>query len=161
MTQIRSACKTDLPELIKIGRQIHGQTRFHRFDYDPKRVEDNLKRLIGPGQARGTHCMFIAEDEQGISGVLAGVVERHLFSDQPVANVMLYYCFPDRRGNGAGLRLLLAYRRWAMNREVFEIGVSVTSGIELQRTARFLQRLGFESVGGNFVVPGSMAGAWM
>jgi hypothetical protein len=53
---------------------------------------------------------------------------------------------------GAGLRLLTAFRGWAENRRVFELSVGINSGANLDKTDRFLTRLGFKHTGGNYVM---------
>ncbi|MDO8300473.1 GNAT family N-acetyltransferase [Lacisediminimonas sp.] len=150
--KIRYANTNDVPTLAILGRRIHAETRFAAFDYSTLRVTENLYDIIELGQnERGTNCLLIAEDERGsIAGVLIGVIERHLFSDLPVASVMVYYVFPEKRMSGAGFKLISAFRRWAENRSAFEICVGINSATQLERSDRLLTRIGFERTGGNY-----------
>ena len=54
--------------------------------------------------------------------------------------------------SGAALRLLMAFRKWAENRGVFELSAGVNSGAHIERTDRFLRRLGFVQTGGNYAL---------
>lgn len=152
MSYVRLATHSDVTMLVELGRRVHAGTRFAAYDYNDLRVAANMTTLIEIGQEQdGTHAVFIAEDRRDSPvGVLLGAVERPIFSDLPVANVLVYYVFPEKRMTGAGFRLLTAFRRWAENRSAFEICVSINSGADLPRTERFLTRLGFRQTGGNF-----------
>jgi L-amino acid N-acyltransferase YncA len=150
--RIRFATVEDVPIIVELGRSYHEATHFRSFDYQPDKVMENMRALI-EGK-RGTHCFFVAEDTPGqLIGGLIGCVENHLFSDQPVASILFYYVHPERRMNGAGMRLLAAFRRWAENRDALELCVGVNSGIQLKRVDRFLMRMGFRLTGGNYALP--------
>lgn len=47
---------------------------------------------------------------------------------------------------------LMAFRKWAENRGVFELCAGVNSGAHIERTDRFLRRLGFVQTGGNYAL---------
>lgn len=149
---IRPATLEDIPALVELGRRFHTLTRFRIYDFNAERVAGQLRALVE--NARGTHCFFVAEDGQGVPvGALIGCIERHFFSDLPVASVVQFVVLPERRMSGAGLRLLTAFRKWAENRNAFEINAGVNSGTDLARMDRFLKRLGFRLTGGNYSLP--------
>ena len=54
------------------------------------------------------------------------------------------------RGGEAAIRLLKGYLRWAALRKAQDVQVHVTSGIDLNRTHRFMQKAGFVPIGGNY-----------
>ena len=150
--KIRFATLEDIPACVEGGRRMHALTRFSAYDYDAERMARQLRAVIETGQnAHKTHCFFVAEDHTGdIVGALIGCVEQHFFSDLLVASVIHYDVLPERRMSGAGLKLLIAFRKWAQNRGVFELSVGVNSGVELAKMDRFLRRLGFQQTGGNY-----------
>ena len=59
-------------------------------------------------------------------------------------------CRKTLLGGRVAVKLLDAYRRWAINRKVAEIQFHVTSGINITATDRFLKRAGFRQSGGNY-----------
>ena len=150
--KVRLATLADVPTLTILGQRVHAETRFAAYDYDAVRVADNLAGIIELGQnTNGTHCLLLAEDGRSeVAGVLIGLIERHLFSDLAVANVLVYYVFPDKRMSGAGFRLITAFRKWAENRSAFEICIGINSAAHVHRTDRFLTRIGFQRTGGNY-----------
>lgn len=152
--KIRFATLADVPVFVELGRSFHSMTRFASYDYKPERVAQQLRAVIETGQNRnGAHCFFVAEDSQGQPvGGLIGCVERHFFSEQPVASVIHYDVLPEKRMSGAGLRLLMAFKKWAENRGAVEISAGVNSGANLDRMDRFLRKLGFRQTGGNYAL---------
>ncbi len=150
--KIRFATLEDVPAVVEAGREFHAMTRFAAYEYNVERLSENLRGVISAGQNKnGTHCFFVAEDDQGkFCGGLIGCAERHFFSHQLVASVIHYDVLPDKRMSGAGLKLLTAFRKWAENRGAFELSVGVNSGIDMDKMDRFFKRLGFEQTGGNY-----------
>ncbi|MBI5790272.1 MAG: hypothetical protein HZA63_02230 [Rhodocyclales bacterium] len=147
--KIRFAKLEDVPALVELGRRIHAVTRFSQFEFNPDRVAGNLAALIQ--DTRGMYCFFVAEDSTGLPvGGLVGCVERHVFSDQLVATLIHYDVLPEKRMGGAALRLMIAFRKWAENRGVFELNAGISSGVELKKMDRFLRKLGFRFIGGNY-----------
>jgi len=150
--KIRFATIEDVPGFVEMSRKFHAMTRFAAYNYSAERVAQQLRATIETGQNRnGTHCFFVAEDSQGEPiGGLIGCVEKHFFSEQLVASVIHYDVLPEKRMGGAGLRLLMAFRKWAENRGAFELNAGVNSGTDLDRMDRFLRKLGFQQTGGNY-----------
>jgi len=150
--KIRFATLEDVPVFVDMGRKFHSLTRFGVYDYNAERVAQQLSAAIETGQNRnGTHCFFVAEDSQGQPvGGLIGCMEQHFFSEQMVASVIHYDVLPEKRMGGAGLRLLMAFRKWAENRGAVELNAGVNSGTDLDKMDRFLRKLGFKQTGGNY-----------
>lgn len=149
--KIRFATLEDIPALVELGRRFHGLTRFRAYHFNAPRLTEQLTVLVRSQQ--GSHCFFVAEDSAGLPvGALIGCIERHMFSDQPIASIVQFVALPERRLGGAGLRLLTAFRRWAENRGAFELCAGVNSGVELAKMDRMLKRLGFRQTGGNYAL---------
>lgn len=148
---IRFATLDDVQAFVDMGRRFHSLTRFRIYDYKPEMVRQQLTALIG--HKAGTHCFLVAvsADQQPVGG-LVGCIESHLFSDQPVATLIHYDVLPEHRLSGAAVRLLTAFRKWAENREAFELCVGVNSGVDLEKMDRFFRKLGFEVTGGNYAL---------
>lgn len=147
---IRFATLEDIPALVEGGRRMHHHTRFRSFVYDPSRVAATFTQLIERGQ--GKYVVMVAEDTQhSVVGVLAAVLEQHIFSDQLVASVMHYDVLPEKRMGGHGVRLLRAFEQWCANRKVAEINLGVNSLTEMDRVGQFVRKMGYVKVGENFV----------
>lgn len=151
---IRFATLADVPACVEFGYRIQRSTHLSRFPYKHAVVEKNLRSLIITGQQhRRSHCLLLAEDAEGmVVGGLIGCVESHLFSDRPIANLVAYGVVPAHRMTGAAVRLLKVFVEWAKRRGVDEVNVGVNSGIDLDRTDRFMKKMGFAKTGGNYAM---------
>jgi GNAT superfamily N-acetyltransferase len=149
--KIRPAAPGDLNAMVDVVRRIQDSTRLRQIGFSAERTFINLKAVVE--DARGIYCLMVAEDATGqIVGGLLGVMERHFFSDRFVATLIGFGVLPERRASGAGHRLLTVFRRWAERRGAVELNAGINSGTGLERSDRYLRRLGFARVGGNYVL---------
>jgi GNAT superfamily N-acetyltransferase len=147
---IRHATLQDLDGLTELGRRMHALTRFKHLEFSAQRLKASLAELISHG--RGKAVVLAAEDAGGrVVGVLIGVLERHIFSDQLMASIMHFDVLPECRMGGYGVRLLRAFELWAANRKVVEVSFGVNSGEHLETVGRFARRMGYGTVGENYV----------
>lgn len=151
---IRFATIEDIPALVEVGQKFHELTRFKTMEYNATRVAQQVSAVIHVGQqGRGSHCFFVAENKEGaIVGVLLGCLEQHFFSDSLIASLIHYDVLPGWRMSGAALRLMSAFRTWAENRGAVELSAGVNSGTHIDKTDRFLRRMGFAQTGGNYAL---------
>jgi L-amino acid N-acyltransferase YncA len=147
---IRFATVQDIPALVALGQRIHGITRFQTLAYDEARVAQTLHAALTQRKDRYVCFVAVAADGQ-VVGLLLGVLERHIFTHQFTASVMVYAVLPERRTGGHGLRLMKAFEQWARNRQVAEIAFGINSGAEHDAVAAFARKLGFVGVGENLV----------
>ena len=63
---------------------------------------------------------------------------------------MFLFVDPTERGGLTAVKLVLAFRKWALNREAVELYIGVAGGVLMERTGQFLQRLGLRPTGGNY-----------
>ena len=149
--KVRFATVDDLPALIDLGRRIHAESRFRGFSYDPSKLLQTGQRVLN--STTGTHCCFVAEASTGkLAGVFVGCVEEYFFSRDRIANSILIFVDPAYRGGAAALKLIHAFRTWALNRQAIEVSISIASGVTIDRTDRFLKRIGLKLTGGNYAL---------
>lgn len=149
--EIRFANISDIPGFVEAGRRVHQLTRFKANGYDETRVGNSLRAIIE--NPTGAHCFIVAVDTSGCPvGWIIGCIEQHFFSSQLIASIINIGVLPERRMSGAGVRLLSAFRKWATNRGAVELMAGVNSGIDQKRQDRFLRRIGFDLVGGNYAM---------
>lgn len=152
--KIRFAELHDIPACIELGRQLHQLTRFSNYDFQPDRIAIQLQSLIEVGQnQKRSHCLLLAENSGALlTGCLMACIERHFFSDQPVASIITFGVLPQNRMGGSAIKLLEVFKQWAINRGAFEINAGVNSGLQINKTDRLMKRLGFEVTGGNYAL---------
>lgn len=146
---IRFATMTDIPAFVEIGRVYHQESRFKSYGYNEEKLTGNLKKLVE--NKSGSHCFFVADDKNGKPyALLIGCIESYFFSDEPVAQSILFWVHPEHRGGSAAVKLVQAFRKWALNRNAFEVAIGVNSAVSIDRADQFFRKLGFQITGGNY-----------
>lgn len=148
MAKIRFASKNDIPELVKLGKEIYLESQQKDLGFDEARLRNQIEACLRPESKN--YCLFVAEREGRIIGVFWGHIDQHFFSKALVATEYMFYVKPDFRGTSVALRLMHAYKTWAENRNAQEIMICMTIGVEPEKFDRFIKKLGFQYVGGNY-----------
>lgn len=147
---IRFATPADIPDLAELGRRMQALSRFRTFDFDKARVKASLALALGEKAER--YVILVATDSgQRVVGALMATLERHIFSQQLVASVMMFLVLPEARMGGHAVRLLKALEQWSRNREVAEVNLGINSLDAMDSVGRFVRKMGFAKVGENFV----------
>jgi len=147
--RIRPASPADIAQLVPLLLAMRDETRYAGLEVAPERLARNLATQFERMDA--SQCCFVAEGaESRIVGVLAGSLQQFLFEEFVSATEGLFYVHPSARGTTAAVKLLYAFREWAIERGVREVLVSVRSGKDISRTDRLMKRLGFNLIGGNY-----------
>ncbi len=146
---IRFATPADIPGLTELGRRMQAISRFRTFDFDEARVKASLALALGEKAER--YVILVATDSQQRSvGALMATLERHIFSQQPVASVMMFLVLPEARMGGHAVRLLKALEQWCKNRGIKEINFGINSGEAFAAVGGFAERMGYRMVGANY-----------
>jgi GNAT superfamily N-acetyltransferase len=146
---IRFATAEDIPTLVDIGRVYQQESRFKRYRYNPEKLRLNLENLVA--NTSGSHCFFVADNaKREPYALLIGCIETYFFSDEPVAQSILFWVHPEHRGGSAAVKLMQAFRKWAMNRNAFEVAIGVNSAVHIDKADQFFRKLGFQITGGNY-----------
>lgn len=149
---IRMARLEDIPALVEGGRRMHALTRFKHFDYLPEKVARSFEAIILQGQNK--YVFMVAEGNGGrLAGALIGVREMHLFANQIAASIVHIAVLPETRMGGYGLKLLLAFERWAEASGAAEICIGQNSAAGKEEVAlfhRLAMRRGYKAAGFNY-----------
>lgn len=147
---IRFATPADIPDLTELGRRMQAISRFRTFDFDEARVKASLALALGEKAER--YIILVATDsQQRVVGSLMATLERHIFSQQLVASVMMFLVLPEARMGGHAVRLLRALEQWCKNRKVVEINLGINSLTEMDSVGQFVRKMRYAKVGENFV----------
>lgn len=139
----------DLPTLVELGRLCHLESRFARLPYDCERVHQRFAQMIS--RPLSTTFFVKAQNTNGdIHGLMIGSIEEYFFCSERIASSIFLLVHPAHRGGLAAAKMVLAFRAWAQARVAAEVYVGVASGVTMQRTGRFLSKLGLELSGGNY-----------
>ncbi|MDO8777838.1 MAG: hypothetical protein Q7K57_55790 [Burkholderiaceae bacterium] len=149
--KIRLAQAQDLEAIVFLGEKMCAESRFRVFPMNLAKTRESVRKIISNPLAG---CILLAEHPRaGLVGMLAGYVVDYFFSDALVAQDSYFYVAPEHRGSAAALKLLIAFRRWAENRNASELCINMSVDIEPERFNRFMRHMNFQSCGSNFFLP--------
>ena len=95
--------------------------------------------------------VFVAESDGKLAGFIAGMVQKYFFSLKERVTDMGFYVKPEFRGSSAAIRLIQALEQWAIKREVNDLYIGQTTAVEIEKTQRLYEHLGYRTVGFNTV----------
>jgi hypothetical protein len=125
------------------------ESRFNGLPFDEDKVRLNLTRMTSLPRSDHFFCgAFNSADK--LTGYLVGSIESYFFCDHTVASSVFFFVEPADRGGFAALKLILAFKAWAKNRHASEMYIGIAGGVLMERTGKFLQRLGLRFTGGNY-----------
>ena len=142
---LRPIALRDLEGVSRLGAKMHAESVYSRFDYDENKFIKLLCRFIMNTE---DHFTCIGEINGEPVGVFLGSIGEHYFGKDKIASDTLWYVLPKHRGSIMGVRMLRAFETWARDRNVADITVGVSSGLNLNKTNNVLEKSGYEVVGG-------------
>ena len=145
---IRFATLADVPALVEGGSRMHALTRFRNQPFSAQKVAQAFTDLITQGQGKYAFLVATGSGEQ-VVGALVGVMEKQIFSECFTASVMHFDVLPEARMGGHGVRLLKAFEQWARNSGALEVVFGINSGVDTERLAQFVVKMGYEGIGTN------------
>lgn len=144
--------EADIEAIDGMAVEYHEESRYrhHLFDRDKRRHAMRKRVAANPGQ----YVFFLAELKDRPVGMLIASVGPYAFYEGMAAQTLIFYVRPallrSLIGGRIALKLLLAFRAWAMARKATALFVNGTNGVRMARADKFLRRLGFEQTGGNY-----------
>jgi len=134
---IRKAAAPDIPVILALGRMMHAESRYSKFNYDEAKYRQLVTHIVANGIA------LLAEQNGEIIGVFLGIVRPHFFGNDLQASDFIQYIAPEHRGGMAGIRLIKEYIKEARRMGAKDICIANSSGIATERTGDIYRRLGF------------------
>lgn len=135
---VRLACVDDLDEIYALCVEAHIKLPYSHIAID----EAELRMIISALVKLGT--VWVTNDLTGL--LMAAVSPVWFNSKKSMSNDMVFYT-----KKGSGVQLIRAYTKWAIN-HVDMVGISISSGANVERTEKFYQHMGFNRVGGTFIL---------
>jgi GNAT superfamily N-acetyltransferase len=143
MPNIRLATLDDVPDLIQLGAQMHAETAYQRFHFDPAKVKDLLTTLISV--SRG--IVVVAEEDFEIHGGLMAAVAEQWFGPDLVATDYALFLSPEYRGGSTAKQLIQEYVRQAKAKGASQVLLGVTTGLDETKVQRLFNMLGGTKLG--------------
>ncbi len=147
--KVRPIVVADIDPLLVLARTNVHESRFNGLPFDEAKVRANLMHMVSLPRSDHFFCgAFNSADK--LTGYLVGSIESYFFCDHTVATSVFFFVDPAERGGFAALKLILAFRAWAKNRQASELYIGIAGGVLVERTGKFLQRIGMRFTGGNY-----------
>jgi len=142
---IRPPGYTDVAALLELGAQLHQESAYAFLPYDRDKVRGLIIAYI---EDRDTRCGLVAEHAGAIIGMIGGCLIDYYFCNETLVSDEVFFLTPARRGGLTAMRLIRGLRQWAKDRGARELCLAVSTGIRVEATGMFYERLGFTRVGG-------------
>lgn len=144
MIEVRPLEEGALTPLVDLTKAMHGEAPQYRdYPFEPFKLFDwGRLCLTDPNWL----CLLAWEGETPIGFIAVGCVEM-IFNRETTVDDLGLYVIPEKRGSTAALRLVRAMEAWATKTGSRTIRLGITTGVEAERSAKFLARLGYEQTG--------------
>lgn len=141
---IRKADIKDIPKLVEIGRLFHSESEhFSKCSYSPIKVIAFLEGLLNNDEA----LLNVIEKDGEIIGGMAAVIFQEWYSVERLATDICVFILPEYRGSSMAAEMIEKYKEWAKGRGAVYSLLSVGSGINMERTQQFYEKLGARYIG--------------
>jgi len=94
---------------------------------------------------------FLALENNQIVGFISGIVHEYFFSNRKRVSDLGFFVLPEYRGSRVALKLVKLIESWAIEKKADELHLGQTTGLDIDKTKKFYERLGFKTVGFNTV----------
>lgn len=143
---VRPALPDEFYRIEELSSEIRAETRYAAFGLNITKLQLMFDMQFQSILNHSTIVFFALWPEKGIDhtiGFGAFVTHPTFFSDERIASDLMTYVHPLYRGSRAFFRLTKAYEKWAVSEGVREINLTVSTGIETERTSSLYSRLGY------------------
>lgn len=137
-------------DILSLGLKMHEETDFKVVPLDIEQSASSIMNMV-INNPRGFGVIAYTDDGKPV-GMLCGGISNYVFSKGSVANDYAWYVLPKYRGSRAAVKMLTMFKSWSRDNGATELYIGISSGLFAERTGKFLERSGFDHVGGNYRV---------
>lgn len=147
--RVRKATLLDGSDLLKLMQRYHSEMPSDMAGvFDVSITAERIMQAIDAPD----HFQCIALDgSKPVGCIAAALAPMRYWSHEFVACDIVLYVLPEYRARGAGLKLIRAYEEWARSMGCRHITLSCSSRINEDRTYKLYERLGYNSLGVQFI----------
>lgn len=138
---IRIATLEDIPRIVELGQAMHAESNYATIPYVEEKVAASVAEFIQHG------VVFVAENDGIVIGGIAGGIMEQWFSTEKTAFDYSFFIHPEFRRGATAIRLVTAFCEWAKALGAKTVRMGITTGVNVERTSKLYQALGFVEVG--------------
>ncbi|MGR3609908.1 MAG: hypothetical protein ACU0BN_13770 [Sulfitobacter sp.] len=141
-----------MDDIVFLAEQAHKESRFSYIEFAPAKVRAIAERAISDPTR---HAVMVAWDNGKPVGFLyCSIGEYHIGTGALITTIHNVNVLKDVRHSLKGGRVAIGLFRgvesWSAARSCKEILFHVTSGLDLDRSHKFIKRIGYHFVGGSY-----------
>lgn len=141
---IREATQDDIEAIINMGEAMHAESpRFAPYPFSRGKAERLARSLICDADG----ILLVAERDDELIGMMAGLVTEHFFSSAACATDFVLYVQPGLRGGSAAPRLIQTFEEAAKARGAADVAPGISTGVAPDQTRALYEKLGYTAVG--------------
>ena len=144
---IRPFTPADIPAMMVLGSQMHAESLYAPLNYSGVRLHEVAENMI----TNDDWWSVVDERDGEIVGMIIAFMHKPFFSEDQVAMDLLLYVKKECRGSTTALRLIKLYVDWARQKGATWCMLGISTGVGIERTGAFYNRMGFKSHGPMFV----------
>lgn len=97
------------------------------------------------------YFMGLAEDDGEPVGMITATMSRYVFAKEVYVIHDVFFVRKDKRGTGTAFRLVQAFEDWARKIGAKRGILGIHTGLNIEITSRFYEKLGYRHIGGSFI----------
>lgn len=146
MATYRRPLPTDLPQIMRLAKEMHAETSFHSLSFnEAKAATEIMSFVLDPNT-----FVCVAEKDGELVGIVAAFLSQPYFSDDLAVYDHIWYVSKDGRGSMVGPRLLKYLTEWAGLCKASAIFVTLGSDVHQERVGKLVEKLGYSRLGGYY-----------
>ena len=144
MAKYRIPTAADLPEIVRLAKEMHAETSFRTLSFDEaKSAAEIMSCMTNP-----TNFVCVAEDKGRLVGLVSVYLTTPYFSNDRVVYDHIWYVSKEARGSLVGSRLLKYVSQWSELQEAKAVFLTLGSDINADRVGKLAELHGYHLLGG-------------
>lgn len=135
----RRASLKDIPLLVDMAREFHGQSPMSKFEFTPAGTKEYLINLLKD------HASVIIMTS---NGAISGSVSRGVFCDTIIAKENFWFVSDQAGKRSDGIALLNEYRKWLETKNVdFDLMSLIEfNSLDTDRVIKIMEWFGYDKI---------------
>lgn len=126
-------------EAVRLGKMMQAEGGLGSYEWDDEKF---LAYIGNPN----VYCSLV-KNGSGYIGGMIGFVAQQYFTKDMAAKDLAIYIEPEKRGSMAAVRLVRDFEDWARSKGAKEAYLAQSTGIEIEKTRRWYEALGYSVCG--------------
>ena len=127
---------------------MHSESSYSHLDFDDDKINEmGTVWLLNP---EIYFCKIAENSDKEIFAMYVGLISSYYFGKDLVANDLLMFVAPDKRGGIAAAKLIKECEDWARANGPAEVRPASSTGVKTPETMTLYEALGYKTVGHTF-----------